>query len=303
MTSLAFVFPGQGAQVVGMGKSLYDGLPAARNLFDRAREILGYDLAQVCFDGPVESLDSTVHSQPALFVTSLAALESLRQTRPDRLAHCDVTAGLSLGEYTALTFAGVFSFEDGLRLVQERGAAMQAASDQTRSGMVSILGLERDRVQALCDENRESGEILQIANHLCPGNIAVSGSSTACERVFETATRAGAMKAVRLAVAGAFHTPLMQPAVDRLQRALDKASMAPARIPVISNVDARPHQDPDEIRGLLVRQVVSPVLWEESVRWMMSDGCREFCELGAGRVLCGLLKRVDRKLTLENISA
>lgn len=303
MSSLAFLFPGQGAQTVGMGKSLYDSLPEARRLFDESQSILGYDLAKICFEGPAESLDSTVHSQPALYVYSMAALASLQQERPDRIAQCDITAGLSLGEYTALAFAGVFRFEDGLRLVQIRGEAMQAASDAAPSGMVSILGLERSQIQSLCDQHRHPGEVLQIANMLCPGNIVVSGSRAACDRIFDAAPAAGAMKAIRLAVAGAFHTPLMQSAVEKLRAALEQIPMQTARIPVVSNVDAKPHTNPDEIRELLVKQVVSPVLWEDSLRWMIGDGCGEFCEIGAGRVLAGLLKRVDRKLKIENVSA
>ncbi|MFM2095319.1 MAG: Malonyl CoA-acyl carrier protein transacylase, partial [Planctomycetota bacterium] len=262
-----------------------------------------YDLAKICFEGPAESLDSTVHSQPALYVSSMAALASLQQERPDRIAQCDITAGLSLGEYTALAFAGVFRFEDGLRLVQIRGEAMQAASDAAPSGMVSILGLERPQIESLCDQHRLPGEVLQVANMLCPGNIVVSGSRAACDRIYEAAPAAGAMKAIRLAVAGAFHTPLMQSAVDKLRAALEQIPMQAARIPVVSNVDAKPHTDPNEIRELLVKQVVSPVLWEDSLRWMIADGCGEFCEIGAGRVLAGLLKRVDRKLKIENVSA
>ena len=303
LSSLAFVFPGQGAQSVGIGKVLCEQVPTARELFDRAGAILDYDLAEVCFHGPAELLDSTVQSQPALFVSSLAALESLRHSSPDRIGRCDITAGLSLGEYTALTFAGVFSFEDGVRLVRERGAAMQAAADLVRSGMVSIVGLDADRLQALCDANRHADEVLQIANYLCPGNIVVSGSIEACDRIHDAAPAAGAIKSIRLAVAGAFHTSLMLPAVERLRSALANVPMARARIPVISNVDAQPHQDPDEIRELLIRQVVSPVRWEDSVRAMIADGCREFCEIGSGRVLVGLLKRIDRKLTLDNVPA
>jgi [acyl-carrier-protein] S-malonyltransferase len=202
-----------------MGRTLHETVPAARELFDRAAEILGYDLAEICFNGPTEKLDSTVYSQPALFVTSLAALEQLRLESPDVLLSCDATAGLSLGEYTAMVFAGVMSFEDALPVVQVRGQAMQSASDAIPSGMVSILGLEQDVVEQICDEAGGPG-VLQIANLLCPGNIVVSGTNEACERAVELAESRGAMKVKPLAVAGAFHTEIMRPAVAQLTEAL-----------------------------------------------------------------------------------
>jgi [acyl-carrier-protein] S-malonyltransferase len=295
VTKPAFLFPGQGAQSVGMGRLWAEALPASRALFDRANSILGYDLAKVCFEGPAEKLDSTVYSQPALFVASMAALESLKVASHDVVAECKAAAGLSLGEYSALVFAGVMSFDDGLKLVQERGTAMQAASDAVPSGMVSILGLERPQVEALC-EKAAQGDVVQVANLLCPGNIAISGTKAACERVAAMAVEAGAMRAVPLAVAGAFHTSIMQPALERLTAVLASVPMQKPRLPVISNVDAEPHDDPEEIRRLLVRQLVSPVRWEDSMRRLLAAGCDRFCEVGPGRVLRGLLKRIDRKV-------
>jgi [acyl-carrier-protein] S-malonyltransferase len=299
---VAFLFPGQGAQSVGMGAAVCARVPAAKMLFDRAARVLGYDLFKLCTEGPAAELDSTVRSQPALFVAGLAALEQLKQDSPAVVESCAATAGLSLGEYTALVFAGVMDFEAGLRVVQERGLAMQDAADAVSSGMVSVLGMERDKGEALCIESRE-GDILEIANLLCPGNIVVSGSTPACERIAEKATAAGAMKVIPLAVAGAFHTSLMQPAVERLRKALTDVPMQQPRIPVVSNVDAQPHDDPNEIRELLIRQVCSQVRWEDSMRYLLDQqGITQFYELGPGRVLAGLLKRIARKVPVENIT-
>jgi [acyl-carrier-protein] S-malonyltransferase len=293
--STAFLFPGQGAQTVGMGRELAASAPEAKAIFDRANDILGYDLAQICFEGPAEKLNSTIYSQPALFITSVAALAVMNEKQLDVVESCRFTAGLSLGEYTALCFAGVLDFADALRVVAERGAAMQAASDASPSGMVSILGLEREPIEQLCRDCAQ-GEVLQVANILCPGNIVVSGSKAACSRIEAAAATAGAMKTIPLAVAGAFHTLLMQPAVERLTAALKNVPMKQPRIPVISNVDAKPHENTDEIRRLLVQQVVTPVLWEDSMRWLLAQGTNKVYEIGPGRVLRGLMKRIDRKL-------
>ncbi len=300
MSKVAFLFPGQGAQVVGMGQRLAESYPSVRELYDRAGEVLGYDLAELCFQGPSEKLDSTVCSQPALFVTSLAALEALRQETPEVVLSCEVAAGLSLGEYTAMVFAGVMEFEDGLTLVQRRGAAMQEAADATPSGMVSILGLEKAQVEALCDKARE-GETLEIANLLCPGNIVISGNNDACERAAELAPTMGAMKAIPLAVAGAFHTEIMRPADERLAEALADVSMQKPKIPVISNVDAQTHDDPEEIRSILIKQILQPVRWEDSMRLLLDEGVDQFYEVGPGRVLRGLLRRINRKIACQNV--
>lgn len=284
-----------------MGKQLAETLPAARALFDQANQILGYDLAKICFEGPEDQLNSTVHSQPALFVTSLAGVEFLKANQPDVVASAAAAAGLSLGEYTALVFAGVMSFEDGLRVVQQRGRAMQDAADAVPSGMVSILGMEVPKIQELCNQARGEGEVLQIANYLCPGNIVVSGHKAACEKIAEFATAAGAMKTIPLAVAGAFHTPIMQPAVEKLAAALAGVKLNTPRIPVVSNVDAAVHSDPEEIRSLLVKQVVSPVRWEDSQRYLLNQGYSPHWEIGPGRVLRGLLKRIERKAAAEGV--
>ena len=295
MGKIAFLFSGQGAQTVGMGRKAAESLPAARRLYDRAAEVLGYDLAKLCFEGPAEELDSTVYSQPALYVTSLAALELLREQSPEVVLSCEAAAGLSLGEYTAMVFAGVMEFEAGLATVQRRGAAMQEAADATAGGMVTIIGLEKVQVEAICDQARQ-GEVLEIANLLAPDVCVVSGTNSACLRAAELAPKMGAMKAVPLAVAGAFHTEIMRPADQRCAEALAEVDMCAPKIPVIFNVDAQPHDDPEEIRQLMVRQIVSPVRWEESMRYLLAQGFDQFYEVGPGRVLRGLLRRIDRKV-------
>jgi [acyl-carrier-protein] S-malonyltransferase len=298
---IAFLFPGQGAQHVGMGQALAAELPAAADLFERANQVLGYDLAEICFRGPAEKLNSTVHSQPGLLVCSLAALEKLRAEQPELVTQASAAAGLSLGEYTALVFAGALDFEDALRLVQCRGEAMQAASDAAASGMVSVLGLEAEQLERLCEESRQPNEVLQIANYLCPGNLACSGHRGSCDELSRRAEEAGAMKVIPLAVAGAFHTSIMDSAVPRLTSALQAARLRTPRIPVLSNVDAQVHADPDELRDVLGRQVVNPVRWEATVRQLLEDGYNSFYEIGPGKVLRGLLKRIDRKARCENI--
>ena len=301
MARVAFLFPGQGAQTVGMARDLCAALPQAQHLFTEASELLGYDLLDVCVNGPAERLHSTVVSQPALFVSSLAALESLKQSNPQAIEEGVAAAGLSLGEFTALTFAGALTFREGLNLVKRRGEAMQAAADLTPSGMVSVLTLEQAKVEELCAAARRD-EVLQIANFLCPGNYAVSGHRSACDRLEPLVAEAGG-RTVRLTVAGAFHTPLMKPADEAMADAFASVPLAAPRLPVWSNVTAQPHGGPDAIRVLLRRQMTQPVRWEETMRHLLAAGCERFYEVGPGRVLAGLLKRVQRKVDCQNVSA
>ena len=291
-----------------------DGNPAALELFTRASSILGYDLAAICRQGPAEKLNATSVSQPAILVTSLAALEVLKSRDPALISGASITAGLSLGEYTALVFADALDFDSAVRVVDVRGRAMQECAgklgsklgsnrgpdDTAAGGMVAVLGMERERVASLCDECR-GGDVLEVANVLCPGNVVVSGAEAACRRLDEAATAAGAMKCVRLEVAGAFHTVLMQEAVDKLAAVLADTTVRSPRIPVVSNVDARPHADPAEIRGLLARQVCGVVEWHASMTYLLSTGVRSVCEVGPGRVLRGLLKRIDRSVSCSGV--
>lgn len=302
MPRTAFLFPGQGAQVVGMSAALGQSLPAAKALFDSAASILGYDLLGICVNGPAERLNATDVSQPAIFVASLAALEQLKITEPEILPQVVATAGLSLGEYTALVYAGAMTFDAGLKVVQARGRAMQAAAEATPSGMVSVLGLEIPDIEVLVSEARSAGQ-LEIANYLCPGNTVLSGAIAAIERVEQLAVDKGGIRTVRLPVAGAFHTCLMKPADERLAEELASTPIGPPVVPVWSNVDAKPHVNPSEFRTLLVRQVLSPVKWEETMRGLLAEGVERFYEIGPGRVLAGLLKRVNRKADIRNISA
>ena len=312
--SVALLFPGQGAQTVGMLGDWCDGNPAALELFTRASSILGYDLAAICRQGPAEKLNATSVSQPAILVTSLAALEVLKSRDPALISGASITAGLSLGEYTALVFADALDFDSAVRVVDVRGRAMQECAgklgtqlgtkrgpaDTAAGGMVAVLGMEREQVASLCDECR-GGDVLEVANVLCPGNVVVSGAEAACRRLDEAATAAGAMKCVRLEVAGAFHTVLMQEAVDKLAAVLAETTVRSPRIPVVSNVDARPHADPAEIRDLLARQVCGVVEWHASMTYLLSTGVRSVCEVGPGRVLRGLLKRIDRSVSCSGV--
>jgi [acyl-carrier-protein] S-malonyltransferase len=291
------MFPGQGAQFVGMCGELCSEVPAAKALFEQASEILGYDLLQRCTEGPKELLDSTEVSQPAIFVASMAAVEKLRQDEgQEALDAATCAMGLSLGEYSALCFADAISFADGVKITKARGEAMQAASDAVESGMVSVIGLDKEKVAELCKMAAEqSGEPIQIANYLCTGNYAVSGALKACDAVAELAKpEFKARMTVKLAVAGAFHTDFMAPAVSSLEEVLAGVEIKKPRIPVISNVDAKPHSDPDTIRKLLATQVTSPVLWENTMEAMLENGFEKAYELGPGKVTAGILKRFDK---------
>jgi len=303
-SKVSFMFPGQGAQFIGMCGDLVNDVPAAKALFDEASEVLGYDLLERCKEGPKELLDSTEVSQPAIFVASMAAVEKLKQEKGEEALDAATCAmGLSLGEYSALCFADAISFADCVKITKIRGQAMQAASDAVESGMASIIGLQKDKVAELCEVAAErSGESVKIANFLCKGNYAVSGSSKALDVVAEIAKpEFKARMAIKLAVAGAFHTDFMAPAVSALEEVLAETEIKKPRIPVISNVDAKPHSDPETIRKLLATQVTSPVLWENTMDLVLSKDFERAVELGPGKVTAGILKRFSKTAECENV--
>eukprot|EP00542_Grammatophora_oceanica_P009456 CAMPEP_0194029272 /NCGR_PEP_ID=MMETSP0009_2-20130614/3046_1 /TAXON_ID=210454 /ORGANISM="Grammatophora oceanica, Strain CCMP 410" /LENGTH=364 /DNA_ID=CAMNT_0038668891 /DNA_START=309 /DNA_END=1403 /DNA_ORIENTATION=- len=304
-SKISFMFPGQGAQFVGMCGEVVETVPAAKALFEEASEILGYDLLELCTNGPKEKLDSTEVSQPAIFVASMAAVEKLKQEQgQDVLDTATCAMGLSLGEYSALCFADAISFADGVKITKARGEAMQAASDAADSGMVSVIGLDKSKVAELCAmASEKSGANVQIANYLCNGNYAVSGASAACDAVAELAKpEFKARMTVKLAVAGAFHTDFMAPAVSALEDVLKEVTISKPRIPVISNVDAKPHSDPETIKQLLATQVTSPVQWESTMDSILEGGLEKAYELGPGKVTAGILKRFDKKKECENVA-
>ncbi|HEV2294320.1 MAG TPA: ACP S-malonyltransferase [Tepidisphaeraceae bacterium] len=301
MPSTTYILcPGQGAQVVGMGKDFYEQSPAAKEVFHRANEVLGFDLAKLAFEGQEDRLNQTDISQPAIYVTSIAAYRAGFAAGAIGEGGDQQYAGLSLGEYTALHLAGCFSFEEGLKLVAARGRYMQEAAVATPSSMVAIMGADEAAAIRLCEENA-AGEVLVPANFNAPGQIVVSGSKGACERVQPAASAAG-YKAVALAVAGAFHSPIMQSAADKMKAELDGVAFNAPRATVYSSVTAEPHTDAASIKRLLVDQIVKPVRWEQTMHKIASVADARFVELAPGRVLTGLLKKINRRLPVESLA-
>ncbi|HEY8241274.1 MAG TPA: ACP S-malonyltransferase [Kiritimatiellia bacterium] len=294
MSKRAILFPGQGAQAVGMGKDFAESVPECRALFDRAAAVLGYDLASICFDGPIEKLTISAHAQPGIFVASMACWTALQLQKPG--IGFDYAAGLSSGEWTALHVAGVVGFEDTLRVLEARGRFMQEACDVQKGGMLAVIGAERAALDKIC---AESG--IEMANFNSPEQTVLSGPADGVARAEKLARELGLKKVLPLNVAGAFHSRLMKPAADRLVAVLQGIDFKPARLPVISNVTGRPHGGPDEIRSRMVDQIVSSVQWVLTVEWLKEQGTAEYVECGPGKVLTGLVKRIDKTARLTSI--
>lgn len=302
----AFVLcPGQGAQHVGMGKAWAERFPVAASVFADAEAALGIPLTQFCFEGPAEQLNRTDVAQAAIYTTSVACYRALREA--GTIGEPRATAGLSLGEFTALHLAGAFSFLDGLKLVRLRGQAMQEAAEASKSSMVALVGADESQARAVCedalkDPENKGDEVLVPANFNCPGQIVISGSLAACERAVVVAGNIG-LRATQLQVAGAFHSPLMQPAADRLAAALDGVAWQTPRVPVLSNVTGQPHEaDVDSIKRRLVEQLTSPVRWSESMAYAAAQMPGRFVELAPGKVLSGLMRRIDKAVKVENFA-
>lgn len=292
----AFVFPGQGSQFVGMGKDLYDNNPLAKELFDKANEILGFKITDIMFAGTDEQLKETKVTQPAVFLHSVISALCLGDD-----FNPDMTAGHSLGEFSALVAAGALSFEDGLKLVAARANAMQKACEANPGTMAAIIGLADDVVEKVCSEVSADGNIVVAANYNCPGQLVISGNVDAINAACEKLKEAGAKRALPLPVSGAFHSPLMQLAKDELEAAIEKTTFNAPKCPVYQNVDAKPHTDADEIKNNLIAQLTGSVRWTSSVQNMIAAGADEFVECGPGRALRGMIGRIDRNVNAHGI--
>lgn len=299
MGKTAFIFPGQGAQSVGMGKDAYDAVPAARDLFLSADEQLGFPLSSIIFNGPDEDLKQTVNTQPALLATSMAYLEAIR----GKGIEPDYVAGHSLGEYSALVCAGVLSFEEAISIVRARGEYMEAAVPGGQGAMAAVLGADREALSELCKSITTEGHVVELANMNCPGQSVISGSAQGVAAAAERVKEAGGKRAIPLEVSGPFHSTLMKEAANRLADKLEQAAFNTPSVPVVANVTARPVEDAAAIRGLLVEQVYSPVLWHDSVEWMIAQGVDTFVEIGPGSVLSGLIKKIDKSVKVINVNS
>ena len=293
----AFVFPGQGAQFVGMGKDLYDNNPVAKELFDKADEILGFSITNIMFNGTDEELKQTKVTQPAVFLHSVASALCLGDDFTPAMV-----AGHSLGEFSALVAAGALSFEDGLRLVSARAMAMQKACEAAPGTMAAVIGLPDDTIEGICAEVSKDGETVVAANYNCPGQLVISGTMKGIEEACAKLKEAGAKRALPLKVGGAFHSPLMRPAKEELQKAIEQTEFKAPRCPVYQNVDAKPYTDPAQIKANLIAQLTSSVRWTESVNNMIADGADDFTECGPGKALQGMIGRINKNVAAHGIA-